>query len=97
MAGNFLEQIKRAREAAEKPVLEATEQEQTKPTEQMTDDELEEAITASKRELLDLQHAELREREIARASGAGEATGPRASGLAEVLGTLQKRKRRSWR
>ena len=90
---NFLGQIQRARAAAEAPEPEAT----AKPTEQMTDDELEEAITASKRELLDLQHAELREREIARASGAGEATGPRASGLAEVLGTLQKRKRRSWR
>ena len=35
MAGNFLEQIQRAREAAERPTL---EQEQTKPLEAMTDD-----------------------------------------------------------
>lgn len=95
MAGNFLEQIKRAREATDRP---ASEQEQPKPTEQMTDDELEEAIMASRRQLLDAQHAELREREISRVSGAGEAAErPRPSGLAEVLGGLQKKKRRSWR
>ncbi len=99
MAGNFLAQIKQARAAAEKP-REATEQEQTKPTERMTDEELEEALTASRRKLLDLQHRELRDREIARLSEAGGATErrtERASGLAEVLGGLQKRKRRSWR
>jgi hypothetical protein len=36
MAGNFLKQIKRAREAAERP---APEQEPTQPVEQMTDAE----------------------------------------------------------
>lgn len=68
MAGNFIEQIKRAREAAEGP---AAEQEQAKPTEQMTDDELEEAITAKRRQLLDLQHQELRKRELARVKDEG--------------------------
>ena len=64
----------------------------------MTDAELEEAITASRRQLLDGQHAELRERELARVSGAGEATErQRTSGLAGVLGRLQKKKRRTWR
>jgi hypothetical protein len=93
--GDFLEQIKRAKEAAERPTPEPG---QTKPPDEMTDAELEEAITASRRKLLDLQHQELRQRELARVSGAGEATErPRASGLAEVLGNLQKRKRRTWR
>jgi hypothetical protein len=94
MAGNFIEQLRKRQEAAEKPAPEP----ETKPTGQMTDAELEEAITAARRLLLDAQHAELREREIARVSGGGEATErSRASGLAEVLGNLQKRKRRSWR
>jgi hypothetical protein len=85
-----LEKIQRAREAAEKPVPEATE----KPTEAMTDAELEEAITEARRALLVAQHAELREREIARVSP-GESS-PEAS-LADVLGSLQKHKRRTWR
>lgn len=89
----FLEQIKRAREAAEKPTK-ATEQEQTKPTEQLTDGELEEAITASRRELLDAQHAELRERELARVS---PGSSPPEPSLAGRLQELQRKKRRTWR
>jgi hypothetical protein len=93
MAGSFIKQIERARQAAKEPA--STE---AKPTEEMSDAELEEAITATRRKLLDAQHAELRKRESARVTGAGEAAErPRASGLAEVLGNLQKRKRRSWR
>jgi len=92
MAGKFLEQIQAAREAASAPEPEAT----AKPTEQMSDAELEEAITASRRRLLDAQHAELREREIARVAGAEEATG-RPPGLREVLGGLQRGKRKTWR
>jgi hypothetical protein len=92
MAGNFLEQIKRAREAAERPT---PEQEQTKPTEQMSGEELEQAITEARRELLDAQHAELREREIARVSGT---TAPEpAPSLADVLRAKQRGKRRTWR
>ncbi len=94
MAGNFLEQIKRAREAAEKP---APEQAPTKPTEQMTDDELEDAITATRRQLLDAQHAELRERELARVSGAGSSQAPPAPTLQDVLRDKQRAKRRTWR
>jgi hypothetical protein len=94
MAGNFLEQIKRAREAAETPEPEAT----AKPIEELTDEELAEAERAARSRLLALQHQELRDREIARASGAGEAAErPRASGLAGILGSLQKKKRRNWR
>jgi hypothetical protein len=62
----------------------------------MSDAELEEAITEARRELLDAQRAELREREIARVAGAEEATG-RPTGLREVLGGLQRGKRRTWR
>ncbi len=92
MAGNFLEQIKKAREAASAPEPEAPD----KPIEEMTDEELAEAETAARRRLLDAQHQELREREIARVAGAEEATG-RPTGLSEVLGTLQRGKRRTWR
>jgi hypothetical protein len=94
MAGNFLEQIKKAREAAEKPVPGATEQEQTKPIEEMSDEELEQAERAAQRRLLDLQHQELREREIARVSPSESS--PEAS-LADRLQELQRGKRRTWR
>jgi len=92
MAGRFLEQIQAAREAASAPEPEAPD----KPTEQMSDAELEAAITEARRELLDAQHQELREREIARVAGDGEATG-RPPGLREILGGLQRGKRRTWR
>jgi hypothetical protein len=91
---NFLEQIKRARDAAEKP-SEATEQATSKPVEQMTDEELEEATTAARRQLLDAQHAELREREIARVSA--PSTPEAAPSLADVLREKQRPKRRTWR
>jgi hypothetical protein len=91
---NFLDQITRAREAAEKP-SEATERE-TKPIEQMTDAELQEAITINQRKLLDLQHQEIRERELARVSGAG--TSPAATPtLQDTLREKQRGKRRTWR
>ncbi len=92
MAGKFLEQIKRAREAKTSEL----EQEPTeaKPAEAMTDDELEAALTASRRKLLDLQHQELREREIARVSPSESS--PEAS-LADRLQELQRGKRRTWR
>ena len=87
---NFLAQIQRARAAAETPEPEAT----AKPIEEMSDEELSQAERAARRRLLDLQHQELRDREIARVAEAPEQ--PRASGLAGILGSLQKRKRRSW-
>ncbi len=89
-----MEQIKKAREAAEKPVPGATEQEQTKPIEEMSDEELEQAERAAQRRLLDLQHQELREREIARVSPSESS--PEAS-LADRLQELQRGKRRTWR
>jgi hypothetical protein len=93
MAGNFLKQIKRAREAAERP---APEHGQAKPTETMTGAELEEAITESRRQLLDAQHQELREREISRVTGAGEASTPDTT-LQDVLREKQRGKRKTWR
>jgi hypothetical protein len=88
-----LEKIQKAREAAEKPVPEATE----KPTEAMTDAELEEAITTARRALLDAQHAELREREIARVSPGDSSATPEGVRLADLLREKQRGKRRTWR
>lgn len=90
---NFLDQIKRARDAAQRP---APEQRQPKPIEQMTDAELEEAITAARRELLDAQHAELRERELSRVTPTEQPQASRAS-LAGILREKQAGKRRTWR
>lgn len=59
---DFLARLKRAQEAKREPVREIA-------PEQMSGEELEDAITAARRELLDAQHAELREREKARVSG----------------------------
>jgi len=60
---NFVEHLRRKR--AESSSVETTTTD-AKTTAQMTDDELQEAITESRRALLDLQHAALRERERAR-------------------------------
>jgi hypothetical protein len=92
---NFLDQIKRAREAAEaKP---PTPEPETKPTEHMSGEELEAAIDQARRDLLAAQHAELRERELARVSGAGSAQVPAAPTLQDVLRDKQRGKRRTWR
>ncbi len=95
MAGNFLEQIKKAREAKTSEL----EQEPTeaKPAEAMTDDELEAALTASRRKLLDLQHQEVRDRELARVSASGRSPATPEASLADVLQELQRGKRRTWR
>ncbi len=93
----FLEKIQAAAKSGE--ASEATAaglgEKPASPEVPMTDGELEAAITTARRDLLDLQHSELREREISRVAKAPEA--PRASGLAGVLGGLQKHKRRTWR
>lgn len=76
---DFLGQLRRAQEAKREPVREIA-------PERMSGEELEDAITAARRELLDAQHAELREREKARVSGerfpggTPEARGPREPG-----------------
>jgi hypothetical protein len=93
MAGNFIEQIKKRREAAENPAPEP----ETKPTDEMTDTELEDAITAARRQLLDAQHRELREREIARVQGATPPPDGERRTLAGVLHEKQRGKRRTWR
>jgi hypothetical protein len=91
----FLENIKRSREATQ---ASAPEEPPSKPTEEMTDAELEEASRAARRKLLDLQHQELREREIARVTGAGEASASATkTTLQDVLREKQRGKRRTWR
>ena len=89
MAGQFLKQIQRAKEAAQAPASTPTE----KPVEEMSDEELQQAGTAARRALLDAQHAELREREIARVSPAEK---PQAAGLANILREKQRTKK-YWR
>jgi hypothetical protein len=64
---NFREQLERRRNQAESGPVEA--ETGAKPASEMTDDEISAALTASRRELLDLRHEELREREKARVSG----------------------------
>jgi hypothetical protein len=90
----FLEKIQAAKAAAEAATSEAAT-EAPKSAEQMTGEELEEAITASRRKLLDAQHAELRERELARVSPSESS--PEGVRLAGVLQELQRKKRRNWR
>ena len=92
MAGKFLEQIKRAREAAQAPTPERAQ----KPVEEKSDGELEGAVTAARRELLDAQHAELRARELERVSGAEGDDAPQAAGLANILREKQRTKK-YWR
>ncbi len=100
MARNtFLEKIQAAAKSGGSEASEATAaglgEKPASPEVPMTDGELEQAITTAKRDLLDAQHSELREREVSRVAKAPEA--PRAAGLAGVLGGLQKHKRRTWR
>ncbi len=97
MARNtFLEKIQAAAKSGEASEATAPDlDEKPASPETMTDGELEAAITTARRDLLDAQHQELRAREISRVAKAPE--GPRAAGLAEVLGGLQKRKKRTWR
>ncbi len=83
MAGSFLAHIERAREAAQTP--RPTE----KPAEQMTSTELDEAMRLAKVEVVEANRA------LAQAV-ADERTRP-ATTLSQVLGGLQKSKRRSWR
>jgi hypothetical protein len=92
MAGNFIEQLRKRQEAVDKPAFEP----EAKPTEEMTDEELEDAIATNRRKLLDAQHAELRERELSRVTPAEQPQASRAS-LAGILREKQAGKRRTWR
>ncbi len=71
---DFREQLERRRSAAEQapsPEGDAT----AKPASEMSDDEISAALAAARREILDLQHEELREREKARVLGAARISG----------------------
>ncbi len=83
MAGNFIKQIERAR-AATQPSRPAE-----KPLEELTSTELDEQIRLAKVEVIEANRA------LAQAA-ADERTRP-ATTLSQVLGGLQKSKRRSWR
>jgi len=93
---SFLDRIQAAAETARTAETAPTEA-PGKLIEEMSAEELEAAETAVRRELLDLQHREVREQELARVAGDGEPTGRRASGLTEVLRQKQRKKRRTWR
>jgi hypothetical protein len=88
----FLEQLQRRQEATAAPSTTAE-----KPVEQMSSEELDEALDRARRDLLDARHAELRERELARMQkpASGEGAGPRS--LSDVLRNKQRDKRRTWR
>jgi hypothetical protein len=92
---NFLEQLERRRKQAESSPVEARTG--SKTSAEMTDDELEAALTESRRELLDAQHAEVRRhaKEQAGVSERPPGRQPESSALAEILRT--KNKRPHWR
>jgi ethanolamine utilization microcompartment shell protein EutL len=83
MAGSFIKQIERARAATQQT------RPAEKPTEQMTQAELDEAMRLAKVEVIEANRA------LAQAA-ADERTRP-ATSLSQVLGGLQKSKRRNWR
>jgi len=84
MAGNFIKHIERARAAATQPARPAE-----KPLEELTSTELEEQLRQARVEAIEANRA------LAQAA-ADERTRP-ATTLSQVLGGLQKSKRRSWR
>jgi hypothetical protein len=67
---DFREQLERRRKQAESSPVEA--ETDSKTTEEMSDEEISFALAAARREILDLQHEELREREKARVTGGGD-------------------------
>jgi hypothetical protein len=91
---NFLEQLER-RSAAEARQNFAEAETDSKPASEMTDDELQRALTESRRELLDAQHAEVRRHAKEQAGVFESPRQPESSGLAEILRT--KNKRPHWR
>ncbi len=64
------------------------EEAQPKAASSMSDQEIEEGIRQTRREILDLQHEELREREKARLTG----DAPEGSGKPRNLGNIFKKK-----
>jgi hypothetical protein len=91
----FLEQLRRRQEQASSP---EPRLETPPPVEDMSDDQLDAALAKAKRDLLDAQHAELRERELARAQGQGAAVPSQGTEtLADRLRGIQRGKRRTWR
>jgi hypothetical protein len=80
---NFLDQLRRKQ--AERDSLETTARTDAKPASEMTDDELEAALTASRRELLDAQHAEVRRHAKEQAGVSGGVDPDRNRPLADVF------------
>jgi hypothetical protein len=64
---DFREQLERRRKQAESGPVEA--ETDSKTTAQMSDEEISSALAAARREILDIRHEELREREKARVTG----------------------------
>jgi hypothetical protein len=80
---NFREQLERRKREASS--VETTAETDAKPASEMTDDELEAALTASRRELLDAQHAEVRRHAKEQAGISGGVDPDRNRPLAEVF------------
>src|SRR5215208_1852100 len=92
---NFLEQLQRRREmAARTSVAKTAQRPSSEDTETMTDEQLDAALAKAKRDLLDAQHAQLREDLAREASQGGGASPPAVSSLAAVLGSLKRASRR---
>jgi hypothetical protein len=90
---NYLKELQRRREAASTTRSSPSTE---KPIEEMTDTELDQALTQTKRALLDAQHQELRE--LARVQGRGpEHPSDQGRTLSDVLRELQRGKKRTWR
>ena len=87
MAGTFLRQIERAKEAARTPAPTTA-----KPPEEMTDSELEQAVVEAERKVREARIAEVH---AARDEVAQQQRGPRT--LAGVLREKQRGKKKYWR
>ncbi|MEJ7815963.1 MAG: hypothetical protein WKF53_12390 [Rubrobacter sp.] len=86
------------RRVAPEPPEQPTEQPAVQ-ADKLADDELEAALIAARRELLDAQHAEVRRLSKAQHVPAvgGEAIPESSSGLAQLLNTKTSQRRKSWR
>jgi hypothetical protein len=95
---DFREHLERRRLAAESSPVEARTD--AKPASEMTDDELEAALTESRRELLDAQHAEVR-RHAKEQAGVSErhrhGQQPESSALAQLLREKKNASKTHWR
>jgi hypothetical protein len=92
---NFLEQLERRR-SQEASSATSPSPETASPIEEMSGEQLDEALNQARRDLLDAQHAQVRALELERVRGQGTAA-PATETLADVLREKQRGKRQTWR